>query len=107
MTDTQTPALTEPTTRSALAFDAQDYAHFLAECDWTDAQKCAFIEELWKIVVGFVDLGFDLNPVQQAIDCRETLEEDSTAVLALRHLEHFESTHAAGSHQSAAARTDS
>lgn len=70
-------------TRAALSFDAQEYCHFLVETDWTDAQKCEFIETLWQIIVSFVDLGFDLHPVQQVIESPKTLELDSLDVLAL------------------------
>ncbi|WP_420133238.1 hypothetical protein [Rhodopseudomonas sp.] len=107
MTDKNNPTPAEPASQPlALAFDPQEFCHFLDDCDWTEPQKRAFIEELWKIVVGFVDLGFDLNPVQQAIGSRETLEEDSAGMLGLDNLEHFE-PRVAVRQQHNAARTDS
>ena len=82
---------TESTPRkNALTFDAQEFCHFLADTDWTDEQKREFIEVLWQIVVGFVDLGFDLHPVQQVIDSPKTLEVDSSAVIDSDHQEFFE-----------------
>lgn len=75
-TPTQAPAVT-----GALSFDAQEYLHFLEDCDWTEDQKREFIEALWQIIVGFVDMGFDLHPIQQVMDSPKTLEVDSGGVL--------------------------
>lgn len=71
--------------RAALSFDAQEYCHFLADCDWTDEQKREFIETLWQIIVSFVDLGFDLHPIQQVMDSPKTLDGDSISVLECRN----------------------
>ena len=68
MTETPTPNQTTALAPSALTFNAQEYCHFLADCDWTEEQKLEFIATLWQIIVGFVDLGFNLHPVQQVID---------------------------------------
>lgn len=81
---TETPDTTqqnETPSRPALTFDAQEYCHFLADCDWTEEQKREFIEALWQIIVSFVDLGFDLHPVQQVMESPRTLELDSGDVL--------------------------
>lgn len=67
--------------RAALTFDAHEYCHFLADCDWTEEQKREFIETLWQIIVGFVDLGFDLHPIQRVMDAPKTLDADSASVL--------------------------
>lgn len=67
--------------KNALTFDAHQFCHFLADSDWTEEQKIEFIEVLWQIVVSFVDLGFDLNPVQRAIESSSRLELDSGVVL--------------------------
>jgi hypothetical protein len=64
-----------------LQFDPTAYRHFLDDCDWPEAQKDAFITDLWKIVVSFVDLGFDRHPIQQALACRKSLDADSDAVI--------------------------
>ncbi|MEA2950937.1 MAG: hypothetical protein QOJ96_457 [Alphaproteobacteria bacterium] len=77
------PAAPNTTIRQApaLTFDPEEYRHFLADCDWTDAQKDEFTEALWGIVLNFVDLGFDLNPVQKVIDIKG-LELDSPNVIS-------------------------
>lgn len=91
-----TDAPTRPTTPAAanscaLTFDAQEYLHFLQDCDWTEDQKHEFIEALWQIIVGFVDMGFDLHPIQQVMDSPKTLEVDSGGVLdSINKQEFFE-----------------
>ncbi len=89
MTETPAPTKTPaadlvPGTR-ALTFDAQEYCHFLADCDWTEEQKLEFIATLWQIIMGFVDLGFDLHPIQQVIDSPNTLDADSVCMLESPH----------------------
>ncbi|PHR55170.1 MAG: hypothetical protein COA47_14330 [Robiginitomaculum sp.] len=53
-------------TAPALTIDWELYGKYLDESDLSDADKQAFIETLWSIVVSFVDLGFGVHPVQQA-----------------------------------------
>ncbi|MFZ5734752.1 MAG: hypothetical protein ACOY4O_18605 [Pseudomonadota bacterium] len=108
MTDTATtPQHNETPARAALTFDAQEFCHFLADTDWTAEQKIEFIETLWQIVVSFVDLGFDLHPVQQVIDTSSTLELDSGGVLDSPNLQNFETTHAGLDRLVGAGRPDS
>ena len=107
MTEKHSQTQADTPHRCALAFDAQEFCHFLADCDWTEAQKREFVEELWKIIVGFVDLGFDLHPIQQVIDRTETLEEDSSTVLGLDNLEILKPKDAMRDRTVCAARTES
>ena len=55
--------------------DYELYEHYLAECDLTEDQKREFLETLWSIIVGFVDLGFGVHPVQQV--CGEPASPDT------------------------------
>lgn len=50
----------------AIQFDAQDFVHFLAESDLTEAEKLEYVQTIWAIVLQFVDMGFGLHPIQQA-----------------------------------------
>lgn len=52
----------------ALQLDVEYYQAFLDDADIPDEQKKELIETLWNIVVTFVDLGFGIEPVQQAIE---------------------------------------
>lgn len=99
---TQTPAADLASGTCALTFDATEYCHFLADCDWTEEQKLEFIGTLWQIIIGFVDLGFDLHPIQQVIDSQNTLAADSVSMLEFPHklniLETTDAVLAAGEH---------
>lgn len=52
-------------TPPSLSIDWELYAAMLEDSDMSLAQQKALIETLWSIVVMFVDLGFNLHPVQQ------------------------------------------
>jgi len=52
-----------PTSRPVLTLDVALYEHMLADSDLTEDQKREFLETLWSIIVGFVDLGFGIDPV--------------------------------------------
>ena len=56
MHSTQTPF-----TRPSVQFDWKDWLPYLEESDLSDEQKQAWIETLWAIVLGFVDLGFEVK----------------------------------------------
>lgn len=108
---TETPTATQPqaeATRLALTFDAQEFCHFLADCEWTEEQKIEFIEALWQIVVSFVDLGFDLHPIQQVNKLFETLEPDSAPVLSSEEFQTAQNRLGAACHpETVAGRKDS
>ena len=56
-----------PAPPSALSVDWKLFEHHLADEDLTEQEKREFIEALWYIVVSFVDLGFGIEPVSQAM----------------------------------------
>ncbi|MEM8750719.1 MAG: hypothetical protein AAGF28_10475 [Pseudomonadota bacterium] len=47
-----------------LELDIEYYQSFLDDVDISDDKKQELIETLWSIVVSFVDLGFDIHPLQ-------------------------------------------
>lgn len=59
---------TSPSHFKALTIDYDLYATYLEDSDLTEKQKREFIDTLWNIIVGFVDLGFGVHPLQQACD---------------------------------------
>jgi hypothetical protein len=65
MTKNRTPPQETPPAPPTLAIDWDLYGQYLDASDLSDADKRAFIETLWSIVVSFVDLGFGLHPTQQ------------------------------------------
>lgn len=56
-----------PARPPVLTLDVALYEQYLAEGGLTDEQKREFLEALWTIIVGFVDLGFGIHSVQQAL----------------------------------------
>lgn len=58
-----------------IAFDVERYQHFLDDQGLSADQKRAMLEALWSIIVGFVDLGFGIHPVQQA--CGQSGQHES------------------------------
>ena len=70
MTDKpKTKIETQPTgnlpAKPVLTIDYALYEQYLEGADLSDAQKQEFLDALWSIIVGFVDLGFGVHPLQQ------------------------------------------
>ncbi len=74
-----------PAPRPIITLDVSLYESYLADSDLTGEQKREFLETLWSIIVGFVDLGFGIHPVQQALESgsREPAPESSEPDAAL------------------------
>lgn len=51
--------------RPVLTIDYALYEKYLEDADLSDDQKQEFLDVLWSIIVGFVDLGFGVHPLQQ------------------------------------------
>lgn len=65
-----------PPARPVLRLDVSLYEKHLAGSDMTEEEKRAFLETLWSIIVGFVDLGFGIDPVRQAQDAAACAQND-------------------------------
>lgn len=48
----------------ALTLDFEFYDEMLAKEDIPQDQRREFLETLWSIMVSFVDLGFEIHPLQ-------------------------------------------
>lgn len=57
--------LDNPASR-ALRVDVAKYQAMIDDPSLSEDQKRDFIEALWQIIVAFVDLGFEVHPVQLA-----------------------------------------
>lgn len=86
-TEDHTPTNQNP--RPVLTFDPVEYVGQLEDCDLTEAQQTELLQLLWQIVVQFVDLGFGIHPVQQAVDKTATdsmgMDAESAPVVGLIH----------------------
>jgi hypothetical protein len=58
-----------------LTIDLKAYEPYLADSDLTEEQKQEFLQALWSIIVAFVDLGFDIHPVQQVSGPETKIDE--------------------------------
>lgn len=65
-----------------LIIDWQRYEAMLEASDLPDADKRAFLETLWSIVVSFVDLGIGIHPFQQLDPDGCELDIDLTRFMA-------------------------
>lgn len=70
----------------SIGIDYARYDHYLKNADLTQQQKQEFLDTLWNIVVGFVDLGFGVHPIQQVAG----EEHDPTQLLAQTALDMVE-----------------
>lgn len=51
-----------------LRFDVDEYRKYIEDEDLTEAQAEELLGAIWAVMVAFVDLGFGIHPVQQAMD---------------------------------------
>lgn len=63
--------------RASISVDFKKYEDFLENSDMSDADKAAFLEALWSIIVSFVDQGFGVHPLQQVDEISENSSPDS------------------------------
>ena len=68
----------------SLTIDWEVYAAMLEESDLPPEKQKELIETLWSLVVMFVDLGFDLNPVRQICgEHEDALSDDPPDLVSL------------------------
>jgi len=48
-----------------LKVDVERYQSYLDDSDMTDAQKEEFLQNFWLVIVGLVEFGFGVHPVQE------------------------------------------
>ena len=53
--------------KPSISIDWDYYAQFLKDVDLSDEEKYEFLQTLLSILIGFVDLGFNVHPAQLAI----------------------------------------
>lgn len=70
------------TDRPILRIDYALYESHLRDSDLSEIEKQAFLESLWNIIVGFVDLGFGVHPLQQAEADRCEQDLDLSSLMA-------------------------
>lgn len=61
-----------------ISIDYECYGHYLENAGLNDAQKREILDALWTVIVGFVDLGFEVRPGTKSLD------GDSGSMVALQ-----------------------
>jgi hypothetical protein len=61
-----------------LKLDVARYEELLADFDMSEEERAALLEAMWNVVVSFVDLGFDLHPLQQIATAEEQDSKDES-----------------------------
>ncbi|MEQ9694055.1 hypothetical protein [Shimia sp. SDUM112013] len=51
----------------SVEIDVDAYQSLLDQTGLTGEQRAEFLEAMWSIIVAFIDLGFEVHPVQQSI----------------------------------------
>lgn len=93
--------------RPTLSIDWDAYLPYLENEDIPEEQKRELIKTLWAIMVGFVDLGFGLHPVQQVCGEQEKALADAIAdMVSCDHPKHTQDSQTVIP-ESAAARKES
>ena len=72
--------------RHSLQLDVEFYKELLEDAEIDDAQKEQVIGALWKIIVAFVELGFEVHPTQQVCGKGRT-KHDHASILCEDGLE--------------------
>jgi hypothetical protein len=57
--------------RPTMTVDVALYQSYLEDSGLSEAQKEEFLRALWGIVVSFVELGFNVHPLQEACGQKE------------------------------------
>ena len=81
--------LSSPAHAGRLALDEQKYLEHVKNCALSDAQQREYLQILWSIMATFVELGFGLDSVQQALPALEHAERRSPGIDA-RELQNSE-----------------
>ena len=79
-----------PIPRPSVQFDWTDWLPYLEDSDIPEAQRQEWIETLWAIVLGFVDLGFDVK--SPAESCGEAIDLKAALHAAVVNSEKWEDT---------------
>jgi len=72
-----TSASGQSAVQPSISIDYALYEQYLEGMNLTETQKREFLDTLWHIIVNFVDLGFGVHPLQQAMaekDCDKILD---------------------------------
>lgn len=70
---------TAPEQPRALTLDIDLYQSYLDEADLSEDERHAYLEALWRVIVGFIDLGFTVKPSEETCGELRAAFKDSTS----------------------------
>lgn len=70
-------ATASPFSRLTLQFNPAEFMQYVEDEGLSEEEAVALLRAIWDIVVAFVDLGFGLNPVQQALVDRSRMNAET------------------------------
>lgn len=76
----------DATTKQIIKVDVERYQSYLDGTNMTPTQKEEFLQAMWLVMVSFVELGFEVHPVQEVCgkDTGSTTQSDIGAFDALQ-----------------------
>jgi hypothetical protein len=63
-------------------FDPEKYRSFLEDTELSHEQQTEYLKVLWSIMTAFVELGFGVDSVQQALPALASMKDDLHASTA-------------------------
>ena len=69
----------EAATRRIIKVDVERYQSYLDDTSMTDQQKIDFLQALWLVMVSFVELGFEVYPIQHVCGKASSIGNESSA----------------------------
>jgi len=61
-----------------ITVDYEEFAHLIDNPDLSEDQRQEFLQAIWNIIVAFIDFGFDVHPVQLALNASGKLDKNHT-----------------------------
>lgn len=65
--------------KPSLSVDVEKYQAYLDGSEMNDSEKEEFLQALWQIILGFVEFGFGVHPVQEVCGKPEPTGDESAA----------------------------
>ena len=66
----------EAAARRIIKVDVERYQAYLDGTGMTDQQKKDFLQAMWLVMISFVELGFEVHPIQDACGKNTTIDKE-------------------------------
>ena len=69
----------EAAARRIIKVDVERYQSYLDDTGMTDQQKKDFLQAMWLVMMSFVELGFEVHPIQHVCGKASSIGNESSA----------------------------